>query len=83
MQTIGDLVDQLSVVNCKLFWNQESIMDGSYKKMNREELVQLVDKSRDLNIQRNKLIDEINAKLAKIVSGEEKTVELKKYKTGE
>ena len=82
MQTIGDLIDQLITTNTKLFWNQQSILDGSYKGMDKEELLRLVDVSDSLNCQRSILIDEINGKLAKIVSGEEKVIEFSKHKTG-
>jgi len=82
VQTIGDLVDQLSVVNIKLFMNQEGIHSEKYKKMTKKQLEKLITTSRSLNLQRNQLIDEINSKISRIVSGEETVIEFEKHKTG-
>lgn len=59
-QGIGNLVDQLSVINIKLFMKQEIIHSGTYRDMTSEEKDKMIDDNRELNRQRNILIDEIN-----------------------
>jgi len=60
MQGLGDLSDQLSIVNIKLFMVQECLHNGTYKEMEHQELEDMLTRNVALNKQRNQLIDEIN-----------------------
>jgi len=75
-ETLGGLVDKLSVVNLKMWNNQELLyeirrMDFSqfcekYGKLNGlTELFETLKKCCDLNVQRNDLIDEIDTMFKK------------------
>lgn len=83
MQTFGELFDQFVTVVIKTYDCQEMFQSGEFEDLSEEELKAYIRRSRGLNVQRNQLIDEINAKLARIMSGEEEIIEFKKYKTRE
>lgn len=79
MQTLGSLIDQLSVVNLKMWNAQEKLYHVrkiSYEEFkqeffNEENFVKLYEyfkKACDLNIQRNDLIDEVDKYFASIIN---------------
>jgi hypothetical protein len=71
MQTLGSLIDQLGVVNLKM-WNAQEFLykikdmtleefkERYSQEENLEELYTIFQKSCDLNLQRNNIIDEID-----------------------
>lgn len=79
MDTLGGLVDKISIVNLKMWNNQEILYD--IRRMSFEEfkerfikdddkvleLFESLKKSCDLNVQRNALIDEFDIKLIEII----------------
>lgn len=79
MQTLGSLVDQISVVNLKM-WNaqeflykirrmsKEEFVAHYSQTENLEELYQVFQKSCDLNVQRNNIIDEIDTFIVRLVT---------------
>ena len=85
-ETIGSLVDKLSIVNLKMFFAQDvlyeirrlSLEQFKEKYQSDEGIKQLYDifqKSCNLNFQRNVLIDDIDKKIVEIV----KSNNLEKY----
>jgi len=79
MQTLGSLVDQLGVVNLKM-WNAQEFLykikdmtleefkERYSQEENLEELYTVFQKSCDLNLQRNNIIDEIDAFVLQLVT---------------
>lgn len=72
MDTIGQLVDKLSIVNNKMWFNQEiiySIRRMSYEEFEQkwsgdlQKLHETIKRCADLNVQRTRLMDEIDQKL--------------------
>lgn len=79
MQTLGSLVDQLGVVNLKM-WNAQEFL-YKIRKMSEDEFIAhysesehlkelytIFQKSCDLNVQRNNIIDEIDSFLVELVT---------------
>jgi indole-3-glycerol phosphate synthase len=80
MDTFGNLVDKLCIVNSKMWHNQEILYE--IRKMTEEqfaekygnklqELHKIVSRCCDLNVQRSKLIDEIDIFLSKVTKNED------------
>jgi hypothetical protein len=80
MDTLGGLVDKISIVNLKMWNNQEILYD--IRRMTFEEfkerfiknddkvleLFESLKKCCDLNVQRNALIDEFDVRLIEIIN---------------
>jgi hypothetical protein len=73
--TVGSLVDKLSIVNLKMWWNQEGLYEirrmdeGEFVAKYGEDLAQvhkIIKICCDMNVLRSQLIDEIDDRLAKI-----------------
>jgi hypothetical protein len=73
--TVGSLMDKLSIVNLKMWWNQEVLYE--IRRMNEAQftakygenpiqLQKIIKICCDMNVLRNQLIDEIDGRLAKI-----------------
>mgnify|MGYP001602773655 FL=1 len=90
MKTLGFLVDQLSIVNLKM-WNAQELLYKvrrmSYKEFlafyskeeNLKELYETFKKACDLNIQRNNVIEDIDGVLLELVEAiQTKSVDLSK-----
>lgn len=78
MDTMGQLVDKLSIVNNKMWYNQEIVY--AIRRMSTDEFVKkwgndlanlhtVIKRCADLNVQRTRLMDEIDQKLIAAVSG--------------
>jgi len=78
MQTLGSLIDQLSVVNLKMWNAQEALYEVRkmtyeefekefFNKENFKKLYEYFKKACDLNVQRNDLIDEVDELFAEII----------------
>jgi hypothetical protein len=89
MQTLGSLIDQLNVVNLKMWNAQESLYEVRkmtyeefekefFNKENFQKLYNYFKNACDLNVQRNDLIDEIDETFAEIIV---KVIENKKVDT--
>lgn len=76
--TMGQLVDKLSIVNNKMWYNQEIVY--AIRRMSTEEFVQkwsadlaglhnTIKRCADLNVQRTRLMDEIDQRLVDALSG--------------
>jgi len=74
--TVGSLIDKVTVVNLKMWHNQEILYE--IRRMDEEEFVEKYGNDLkqvhrtikiccDMNVLRNQLIDEINSRLAKLV----------------
>jgi hypothetical protein len=74
----GSLIDKLITVSTKMFWNQEKLY--SIRKQSLEEfeiqwknsmsdLHAILKRCTDLNVQRSRLVDEIDSKLAAMLNG--------------
>lgn len=61
--TIGDLIDKLTISNIRI-WHIE---DAKRNETDLNKLASLVKKNSDVNIERNNLIDQINASIAVLV----------------
>lgn len=85
--TLGSLIDKLQTVDLKMWNNQEILY--KIRRMNLDEfkteyfseegvahLFELLNKSADLNVQRNQLIDEIDAKVIEIAQAATKGEDL-------
>lgn len=78
MDTIGNLVDKLCIVNNKMFWNQDILyavrrmtpeeFENKYKN-NMTELHSILKRCTDLNAQRARLMDELDKKLIDGIKG--------------
>jgi len=77
--SIGSLADKLATVNFKMAYNQEVLYktrrqtQEEFVKTWQDQLPQLhevLKRCTDLNVQRSRLVDEIDKKLAAIVKGE-------------
>jgi hypothetical protein len=73
--TIGSLVDKLSIVNLKMWWNQELLYE--IRRMTVDEFKakyggdlgrvhQILKVCCDMNVLRNQLIDEVDERLARM-----------------
>ncbi len=90
MDTLGSLVDKLITVDLKMWHNQEQLY--AIRRMTSEdferrygpsmsELHQIVKRCCDLNVQRSRLVDAIDAKLAAVVAGDDAIVTAQSHKT--
>jgi hypothetical protein len=79
MDTIGNLVDKLSIVNNKMFWNQELLYQTRRESPEAFEakwcndlagLHGVLKRCLDLNTQRARLMDEIDQKLVSALKGD-------------
>lgn len=77
MYSIGELIDKLVVENLKLYFIREQLN----KSIDHEEIAIFNEKMSALNSNRNKLIELIDEKIDKVVSGSEKNVILTKVRT--
>lgn len=66
MDTIGNLIDQLSIVNIKIFMLEDVKRDAAASD---GQIADATRKTNSLNTQRNALIDEIDSKLNLIADG--------------
>lgn len=75
MDTIGSLIDKLTVVNLKI-WNYEDV-----KRLSDDDhvIAEATRKTNTLNQQRNDLIEEIDTLIVDVVVGNKK---MKNYKIG-
>ena len=73
--TVGSLMDKLSIVNLKMWWNQEILYE--IRRMSQEQFVEKYEADLgeihrilkiccDMNVLRSQLIDEIDGRLAEI-----------------
>jgi hypothetical protein len=79
MESIGSLADKLATVNLKMGFNQEKLyfirkqsteeFENQWKN-NMSELHTILKRCTDLNVQRSRLVDEIDRKLAAIIKGD-------------
>ena len=86
--TLGSLIDKLITIDMKMWTNQELLYEirrmtfEEYKakyfsdEAGAEELWKCLQKSCDLNVQRNQLIDEVDAKVVEIVEAKANNEEL-------
>lgn len=86
--TLGSLIDKLITIDMKMWTNQELLYEirrmtfEEYKtkyfssEQGAEELWKCLQKSCDLNVQRNQLIDEIDQKVIEIVEASDAGEEL-------
>ena len=92
MDTIGQLVDKLSIVNNKMWANQEIIY--AIRRMSTEEFIKkwgndlealhtIIKRCADLNCQRNRLMDEIDQKIVDALTGKMpiESLQAKQHKT--
>lgn len=90
MDTLGSLVDKLITVDLKMWHNQEQLY--AIRRMTAEQFVerygaqldelhQIVRRCCDLNVQRSRLIDAIDVKLAAVVAGDDEVVTAQSHKT--
>lgn len=90
--TMGQLVDKLSIVNNKMWYNQEIVY--AIRRMSTEEFVKkwsqdltglhtVIKRCADLNVQRTRLMDEIDQRLVDALSGKVSSDKLqaKQHKT--
>ncbi len=92
MDTIGNLVDKLCIVNNTMIWNQDILyavrrmtpeeFEKKYQN-NMAELHSILKRCTDLNAQRARLMDEIDTKLIGGISGDIdlSTLQSKQHKT--
>lgn len=65
-ETLGSLVDKLSIVNCKLYAIQQWVHDSGieplehFESQSHEEIRSNLQKLKDLNLQRNRLMTELD-----------------------
>jgi hypothetical protein len=80
--TLGSLVDKLSVVNLKMWHAQENLYDirrmtleqfkeKYYNDIGIENLFRSLNKAADLNVQRNSLIDSIDELVVEMIQSKE------------
>lgn len=74
MQTIGSVIDQLNIVNIKIWHWIEKEMD---KSLPDKERIEASDKVVDLNKQRNELIDELDILINEAIKNEKVKIVLK------
>ena len=79
MDTLGNLIDKLNTVSLKMWWAQENIYEVrriSFQEFREKYIVdedgakklyETIQKACDLNIMRNQLINEIDAKIIEMV----------------
>ncbi|MEM3097474.1 MAG: hypothetical protein QXU32_01975 [Nitrososphaerales archaeon] len=92
MDTIGQLVDKLSIVNNKMWANQEIIY--AIRRMSTEEFIKkwgnnlealhsIIKRCADLNCQRNRLMDEIDQRIVDALTGKIpiESLQAKQHKT--
>lgn len=69
--TIGNMYDQLSIVNIKIFMLEDQKRDNS---ANDKMVADATRRTNELNVQRNFLISEIDLALNKIASGKQQNL---------
>lgn len=90
MDTLGSLIDKLITVDMKMWHNQEQLY--AIRKMTTDQFVDrygmsmtelhdVVKRCCDLNVQRARLVDAIDAKLAAVVAGTDHVVTAESHKT--
>ena len=90
MDTLGALVDKLSVVNLKMWSKQENLYEIQRMNIDQfkekyfnekgiEELFKTLHAAADLNIQRNNLVDEIDEKIVSLVKDIMSGKDISKY----
>lgn len=81
MESLGSLIDKLTIVNIKCFMQIDIHADRNNSDPVR---LKAADTVRELNSQRNELVEEINELLYKTINGEAKTPHklIKMYKDG-
>ena len=77
MLSIGDLIDKLVIENSKIFTLREKL----HGDVSDEEKVHLNNAMITLNENRSIIADALDEKVAKVISGKERNVFLKKIKT--
>jgi len=90
MDTLGSLIDKLITVDLKMWHNQEQLYairkmtDDEFKARygpSMSELHQIVKRCCDLNVQRSRLVDAIDAKFAAVIAGHDAVVTAEAHKT--
>lgn len=66
METLGSLIDKLSIANCRLWALEDRRRD---RRLSDAERLEAADMVASVNAQRNSLIDEIDQLFADAVSG--------------
>lgn len=90
MDTLGSLIDKLTIVNLKMWHNQEALY--AVRRMTPDEFVQryandlpdlhaTVARCCDLNVQRSRLMDAIDKLHADTVAGRSEAVTMPQHKT--
>jgi hypothetical protein len=80
LDSIGSLIDRLVVENIKVAFLREKLHD---KLLTDEEVVTINNKMLLLNNNRSKIVQALNEKIDKVLTGEEPNVVLKTIKTYE
>ena len=80
MYSIGDIIDKLVIENIKIFKIREQLHEMEEDK-NDEEYVDLYNKMNTLNQNRSILMNLLDDKVERVVSGEEKNILLKFVRT--
>jgi hypothetical protein len=76
--SIGDLIDKLVIENIKIFSIRDELNSGD---LTAEEHTELNEAMMELNTNRGIISNELDKKLSRVISGEEKNGVLKKIKT--
>jgi len=90
MDTLGSLVDKLSIINLKMWNAQENFyeirhmtfdefMETFYSEEGMRDLFNRFQKGIDLNLQRNNLIDEIDERIVQMLHDSVSDRSLEKY----
>ncbi len=66
--SIGNLVSQLVIVNCKLWHQQEKVYE--FEKVQPDEKDDVIKQLAILNLERNKCMDEINLQFCKMLANQ-------------
>lgn len=65
--TLGEMIDRISIVNIKLFFQENIKRDSN----DDHEIAQATRRTNDLNSQRNLLIEEMNLELNELAKGKQ------------
>ena len=82
METLGSLIDKLTIANVRLWHLEDTRRDKSLSDAKR---LAAADAVATVNLQRNELVDEIDQLLADAVSGKKRKLvdpKMKQYKEG-
>ena len=81
METLGSLVDKLSIVNLKLWnvqdWVHKATSKRAIKRQSKEQIAANLEKLKTLNLQRNSLMNEIDTVFSEAVKKGAAPVEAK------